>query len=153
MNNNTLTATEIIDTVQAYYDAVDSQEPDRLADLYLDAPDSTLKFNADPAIMGVNAIREFTAGFSTALEKIKHARIEIWAMPLLGDIVPEDLEPARTHSVTVASTALPSYWFKNGADSISLPATSIFTIDVATKKFISVHNMFDIAQVYQALQG
>jgi hypothetical protein len=36
--------------------------------------------------------------------------------------------------------------------SLALPATSIFTIDAQTEKFVSVHNMFDIAKVYATVQ-
>jgi hypothetical protein len=37
--------------------------------------------------------------------------------------------------------------------SLALPATSIFTIDRQTEKFVSVHNMFDIAKVFAAVQS
>ena len=37
--------------------------------------------------------------------------------------------------------------------SVALPATSIFTIDKQTEKFVSVHNMFDIAKVYAAVRS
>ena len=36
---------------------------------------------------------------------------------------------------------------------VALPATSIFTIDKQTEKFVSVHNMFDIARVYAVVQS
>ncbi|KEC71298.1 hypothetical protein RLPCCGM1_p0029 [Rhizobium leguminosarum bv. phaseoli CCGM1] len=72
---------------------------------------------------------------------------------MLGNIVPVDLEPSREHAVTVASTALPIFSFTEGSDDIALPATSIFTIDTETKKFISVHNMFDIGKIYAALNN
>ena len=36
---------------------------------------------------------------------------------------------------------------------LPLPATSIFTVDKQTEKFVSVHNMFDLAKVYAAVQS
>jgi hypothetical protein len=55
--------------------------------------------------------------------------------------------------VTVASTALPTFSIDTGSEvtRIAVPATSIFTIDIASEKFVSVHNMFDLAKVYAAL--
>jgi hypothetical protein len=56
--------------------------------------------------------------------------------------------------VTVVSTALPIFSIRNasGVTSLALPAASIFTIDKQAEKFVSVHNMFDIAKVYAAVQ-
>ena len=75
--------------------------------------------------------------------------------PLKGDVVPVDLPPPRSSStVTVVSTALPTFSIRNasGVTSLALPAASIFTIDKQAEKFVSVHNMFDIAKVYAAVQ-
>jgi len=36
---------------------------------------------------------------------------------------------------------------------LPLPATSIFTVDKQTEKFVSVHNMFDIDKVYNAIRS
>ena len=67
-----------------------------------------------------------------------------------------DLPPPRSNStVTMVSTALPTFSVRNalGVTSLALPATSIFTIDEQTEKFVSVHNMIDIAKVYAAEQS
>ena len=146
----------LIRIVQSYYDAVDSMDADRLVSLYLPAPSTTLRFNADPPIVTVEAIKAFSAQFFQAVASIKHSMIEIWTNPLKGGVVPVDLPPLRPSStVTVVSTALPTFSIRNasGVTSVALPATSIFTIDKQTKKFVSVHNMFDIAKVYAALQS
>ena len=146
----------LIRIVQSYYDAVDSLDADRIAGLYLPAPSTTLQFNADPPIVTVEAIRAFSEQFTQAVAGIKHSMIEIWTNPLKGGIVPVDLPPQRTSStVTVVSTALPAFSIRNasGVSRLALPATSIFTIDKQTEKFVSVHNMFDIAKVYAAVQS
>ena len=87
---------------------------------------------------------------------INHSMIEIWTNPLKGDVVPVDLPPRRSSAtVTVVSTALPTFSIRNasgGTSSLALPAASIFTIDKQAEKFVSVHNMFDIAKVYAAVQ-
>ena len=51
-------------------------------------------------------------------------------------------------------TQAPAHLPKNasGVTSLALPAASIFTIDKQAEKFVSVHNMFDIAKVYAAVQ-
>lgn len=70
--------------------------------------------------------------------------------------MPVDLAPGRSEStVTVTSTALPTYTFHAGPDAevLALPATSIFTIDKPAEQFVSVHNMFDIAKVYAAVSA
>ena len=142
--------------VQSYYDAVDSIDVDRLGSLYLPAPSTTLQFNADPPIVTVEAIKGFSAQFFRAVAGIKHSRIEIWTNPLKGDVVPVDLPPPRsTATVTLVSTALPTFSIRtaSGVTSVPLPATSIFTIDKQTEKFVSVHNMFDLAKVYAAIQS
>jgi len=146
----------LIRIVQSYYDAVDSMDADRIANLYLRAPSTTLQFNAGPPIVTVEAIRAFSAQFTRAVAGIKHSMIEIWTNPLKGGVVPEDLPPPRSSStVTVVSTALPTFTIRSasGVTSLALPATSIFTIDKQTEKCISVHNMFDIAKVYAAVQS
>ena len=146
----------LIRIVQSYYDAVDSLNADRIASLYLPAPSTTLQFNADPPIVTVEAIRAFSAQFAQAVAGIKHSMIEIWTDPLMGGVVPVDLPPPRTSStVTVVSTALPTFSVRSasGVTSLALPATSIFTIDSQTEKFVSVHNMFDIAKVFAAVQS
>lgn len=151
-----LTDAEIVRIVQNYYDSVDSLDADRIAGNYLPAPTTTLQFNADEPIVTVDAIRAFSAGFGRAVASIRHTRIDIWARPLMGDVVPADLAAARTDAtLTVVSTALPTFTVGEGAAAkrIALPATSIFTIDVASGKFVSVHNMFDIARVYAAVSG
>ena len=82
--------------------------------------------------------------------------IEIWTNPLKGGVVPVDLPPPRSSAtVTVVSTALPTFSIRNasGVTTLALPATSIFTIDKQTERFVSVHNMFDIAKVYAAMQS
>ncbi len=146
----------IVRMVQGYYDAVDSLDPDRLAGVYLPTPTTTLRFNADEPILTVDAIRSFSAGFTGSVTSIRHSRIDVWVRPLMGDVLPAD--PAVTRSeatVTVVSTALPTFTIGEGTDAqrIALPATSIFTIDIASGKFVAVHNMFDIGKVYAALQG
>jgi hypothetical protein len=146
----------LIRLVQSYYDAVDSLDADRIANLYLLAPSTTLQFNADPPIRTVEAIKAFSAQFTKAVTGIKHTMIEIWTNPLKGGVVPVDLPPPRTnYTVTVASTALPTFSVRtaSGMTHIALPATSIFTIDKQTEKFVSVHNMFDITKVYAAVQS
>ena len=146
----------LIRIVQSYYDAVDSMDADRIANLYLPAPSTTLQFNADPPIVTVEAIKAFSARFTQAVAGINHSMIEIWTNPLKGGVVPVDLPPRRSSStVTVVSTALPPFSIRgaSGVTSLALPATSIFTIDKQTEKFISVHNMFDIAKVYAAVQS
>jgi hypothetical protein len=151
-----LTDPEIVRIVQNYYDSVDSLDADRIAGTYLPAPTTTLQFNADEPILTVDAIRAFSAGFVGAVASIRHTRIDIWARPLMGDVVPADLPAARTDAtLTVVSTALPTFTVGEGVAGrrIALPATSIFTIDVASGKFVSVHNMFDITKVYAAVGG
>lgn len=150
----TLSKADIIRIVQSYYDAVDARDAARLAQLYLPGDSSTLQFNADAPITTPEVIKEFTAKFNQAVASIRHLNIEIWVQPLLGDVVPVDLPPGRPEStITVVSTALPTYTFRPGpnAEVLALPATSIFTIDTETEKFVSVHNMFDIAKVYSAI--
>ena len=123
----------LIRIVQSYYDAVDSMDADRLVSLYLPAPSTTLRFNADPPIVTVEAIKAFSAQFTQALGGIKHSLIEIWTNPLKGGVVPVDLPPRRSVStVTVVSTALPTFSIRNasGVTSLrcrrppSLPSTS-----------------------------
>ena len=146
----------LIRIVQSYYDAVDSRDADRIGSLYLPAPSTTLQFNADPPIVTIEAIKAFSAQFTQAVASIKHSMIEIWTNPLKGDVVPVDLPPPRSSStVTVVSTALPTFSIRNasGVTSLALPAASIFTIDKQAEKFVSVHNMFDIAKVYAAVQS
>jgi hypothetical protein len=146
----------LIRLIQSYYEAVDSLDVDRIASLYLPAPSTTLQFNADPPIRTVEAIKAFSAQFTQAVTGIKHTKIEIWTNPLKGGVVPVDLPPLRNNAtVTVASTALPTFSVRtaSGVTHIALPATSIFTIDKQTEKFVSVHNMFDVAKVYAAVQS
>ncbi|WP_407157701.1 hypothetical protein [Bradyrhizobium sp. STM 3557] len=151
-----LTDAQIVRIVENYYASVDSRDADRIAGTYLPAPTTALQFNADEPIVTVDAIRAFSAGFVEAVTNIRHSRIEVWARPLMGDVVPADLPAARNDAtLTVASTALPTFTVGKGAAArrIALPATSVFTIDVASGKFVSVHNMFDIAKVYAAVGG
>lgn len=146
----------LVRIAQAYYDAVDSRDAERLGNLYLPALSTTLQFNADPAILGIDAIRQYSNQFFNAVSNIKHSMIEVWTTPLMGDIVPVDLPAGRSGStVTVVSTALPTFTVKtsSGVTDIAVPATSIFTIDKETEKFVSVHNMFDLAKVFSALQS
>lgn len=152
----TFSDAEIVRIVQGYYDAVDSLDADRLARLYLQAPTTTLQFNADKPIVTVDSIRAFTAELCGAVSGIRHSQIDVWARPLMGGVLPvEPVAPRTEASVTVVSTALPTFTIGKGADArqLALPATSIFTIDSASRKFVAVHNMFDISQVYAALQG
>ena len=146
----------LIRIVQSYYDAVDSRDADRIGSLYLPAPSTTLQFNADPSIVTIEAIKAFSTQFTQAVAGIKHSMIEIWTNPLKGDVVPVDLPPRRSSAtVTVVSTALPTFSIRNASgvtSSLALPAASIFTIDKQAEKFVSVHNMFDIAKVYAAVQ-
>src|SRR5262249_39945846 len=142
--------------VQSYYNAVDSLDADRIASLYLPAPSTTLQFNADPPIVTVEAIKAFSAQLFQTVAGIKHSRIEIWTTPLMAIFVPPALPPPRSSStVTVVSTALPTFFIRNasGVTSVALPATSIFTIDQQTEKLVSVHNMFDIGKVYAAVRS
>lgn len=146
----------LIRIVRAYYDAVDSMDVDRLGSLYFPAASTTLQFNADTPIVTVDAIKEFSAQFFKAVAGIQHSMIEIWTTPLMGDVVPMDLPPSRARStVTVVSTALPTFSIRkaSGTTDVPLPAASIFTIDKQTQKFVSVHNMFDIAKVYAAVRS
>ena len=146
----------LVRIVQSYYDAVDSRDADRLGGLYLPAPSTTLQFNADPPIITVEAIKAFSAKLFQTVAGIKHSMIEVWTIPLMGDVVPVDLPAPRSGStVTVVSTALPTFTVcgASGVTTVPLPATSIFTIDKATEKFVSVHNLFDIAKVYAAVQS
>ncbi len=155
-SHSTVPEVTLIRLIQSYYDAVDSLDVDRIANLYLPAPSTTLQFNADPPIRTVEAIKAFSAQFTQAVTGIKHTMIEIWTNPLKGGVVPVDLPPPRTNSTfSVASTALPTFSVRtaSGMTNIALPATSIFTIDKQTEKFVSVHNMFDIAKVYAATQS
>ena len=131
----------LIRIVQSYYDAVDSRDADRLGSLYLPTPFTTLQFNADSPIVTVEAIKSFSTKLFQAVAGIKHSMVEIWTNPLKGGVVPVDLPPPRSNStVTVASTALPTFSVRNasGVTSLALPATSIFTIDNQTEKFVSV---------------
>ena len=145
----------LIRIVQSYYDAVDSMDADRIANLYLPAPSTTLQFNADPPIVTVEAIKAFSAQFTQAVAGINHSMIEIWTNPLKGGVVPVDPPWRSSSTVTVVSTALPTFSIRgaSGVTSLALPATSIFTIDKQTEKFVSVHNMFEIAKVYAAVQS
>jgi hypothetical protein len=151
-SQTTISDADLIRIVLAYYDAVDSRDADRIANAYLPAPSTTLQFNADEPIVTVEAIREFSAGFAHALSGIKHSMIDIWTKPLMGDVVPVNLAPAKSSStVTVVSTALPTFSIGEGPamTRLALPAT----IDIPSSKFVSVHNMFDISKVYAALAG
>ncbi|MFJ8026054.1 hypothetical protein [Streptomyces sp. NPDC096311] len=144
---------DLLRIVQEYYDSVDSRDAVRVADNYLVAPDTTLQFNADDPIVTVEAIKDFSAQLFQ-IASVKHTMIEVWNTPLMGDVVPVDLAPARSAStVTVVSTALPTFSVDTGSavTHIAVPATSIFTIDIASQKFVSVHNMFDLAKVYAAV--
>ncbi|HWU79892.1 MAG TPA: hypothetical protein VN158_07475 [Caulobacter sp.] len=149
-----MTNADLVRIVQAYYDGVDSHDAGRLASLYLDAPTTALKFNADPAIVSVTGIREFTNQFYQ-VASVKHAMIDVWTTPLMGDVLPVDMPAERSagKTITVVSTALPTFTVGQGASAkaLALPAASIFTIDVASGKFVSVHNMFDLAQVLSAV--
>ena len=62
---------------------------------------------------------------------------------------------ARDVDAVRRNHCLPIFSIRNasGVMRLPLPATSIFTIDKQTEKFVSVHNMFDIAKVYGALQS
>jgi hypothetical protein len=146
----------LVRIVQSYYDAVDSRDADRLGGLYLPAPSTTLQFNADPPIITVEAIKAFSAKLFQTVAGIKHSMIEVWTIPLMGDVVPVDLPAPRSSStVTVVSTALPTFTVRgaSGVTTVPLPAASIFTIDKQTEKFVSVHNLFEIAKVYAAIQS
>ncbi|MEV7391567.1 MULTISPECIES: ketosteroid isomerase family protein [unclassified Streptomyces] len=145
--------TDVLRIVQEYYDSVDSRDAARVAGNYLVAPNTTLQFNADEPLVTVEAIKAFTAQLFQSVS-VKHTMIEVWNTPLMGDVVPVDLAPARSAAtVTVVSTALPTFSIDTGSEvtHIAVPATSIFTIDIASEKFVSVHNMFDLAKVYAAL--
>lgn len=148
----TIPDADIIRIVQAYYAAIDSGDPDQVANAYLPAPFTVLKFNADDPIVTVDAIREFTAGFFQVAD-IEHSMVDIWTNPLMGNVVPVDLTPTGSDvaTVTVVSTALPIFTVGSARTRLALPATSIFTIDVQTHKLVSAHNMFDIAKVYAAV--
>ena len=129
---NPIPEATIVRIVQSYYDAVDSLDTDRISGLYLPEP-STTQFNADSPIVSVEAIKAFSARFTQAVAGIKHSMIEIWTKPLKGGVVPVDLPPRRSVStVTVVSTALPTFSIRNasGVTSLrcrrppSLPSTS-----------------------------
>ena len=151
-----LSNADLVRIVQAYYNAVDALDPDRLASTYSAGPFTTLQFNADEPIIGTAAIREFTARFCQVVSSIKHTMIDIWTTPIMGNVVPVDLPPGRSASTTtVVSTALPIFAIGEGpaAMRLALPAASIFTIDIASEKFVSIHNMFDIGRIYAAVKG
>jgi hypothetical protein len=150
---------DLVRIVQEYYDSVDSGDPARVADNYLAAPDTTLQFNADDPIVTVEAIKDFSARLFN-IASVKHSRVDIWTDPLMGDMVPVDLAPARSATtITVVSTALPTFSVRSDfsvdpdptVTRVAVPATSIFTIDIASERFVSVHNMFDLASVYAAI--
>ena len=152
----TLSDADLVQIIQAYYNAVDSLDPERISGAYSPEPSTTLQFNADAPLIGIPAIKGFSARFGHVVSSIKHTKIDIWARPLMGDIVPVDLQPARSSStVTVVSTALPTFTITKGTEvtRLPVPATSIFTLDIASRKFVSVHNMFDIAKVFAAVGG
>jgi hypothetical protein len=161
MTRKTLSDNEIVRIVQAYYDAVDSGDPARVAAAYHPGENTTLRFNTDPLLVGRPAIEAFSLqfmgdgkGVKGAVAKVRHSRIEVWAKPLMGDIVPVDLGPERCEAtVTVLSTALPTFSVGEGdrAQHISIPAASIFTIDVESEKLVSTHNMFDMGPIYAAV--
>jgi hypothetical protein len=145
----------IIRIVQSYYDSVDSRDAEQLANMYLRSPSTTLAFNADAPIIGVDAIRAFTAQFFQAVS-VRHTMVDIWTTALMGEVLPIEMPPGRSAAtVTVVSTALPTFTIGSGADArtVAVPATSIFTIDKQSEKFVSVHNMFDIGKVYAAVQA
>jgi hypothetical protein len=148
----TIPDADIVKVVQAYYTAVDSGDVDQVANAYLAAPFTVLKFNADDPIVTVDAIREFSARFFQVAD-IEHSMVDVWANPLMGNVVPVDLTPpdSALTTVTVVSTALPTFTVGSARTRLALPATSIFTIDVQTHKLVSAHNMFDIAKVYAAV--
>ncbi|MFI6374428.1 nuclear transport factor 2 family protein [Streptomyces sp. NPDC050546] len=146
---------DLVQIVQEYYDSVDSRDAARVANNYLVAPNTTLQFNADDPIVTVEAIKEFSAQLFH-IASVRHSMIDIWTTPLMGDVVPVNLAPARSAStVTVVSTALPTFSVDTGSEvkHVAIPATSIFTIDIESEKFVSVHNMFDLAKVYAAVGG
>ena len=66
----------------------------------------------------------------------------MWATQFLARLCPPGRDQAPAHLPKNAS----------GVTSLALPAASIFTIDKQAEKFVSVHNMFDIAKVYAAVQ-
>ncbi len=114
-----------------------------------------MQFNADAPIIGNDALRAFAAEFFGAVSGIRHSRIDVWARPLMGDVLPVDPAVPRSEATaTVVSTALPTYTIGEGEDvqHIAVPATSIFTIDIASGKFAAVHNMLDIGKIYAALK-
>jgi hypothetical protein len=151
----TIIDADIVRIAQKYYDAIDSRDAARVADAYLEAPSTTLQFNADDPIVTVAAIREFSARFLEVVS-VRHTMIDVWTTPLMGDIVPVNLPALRSSgTVTVVSTALPTFSVEQGSTvkAIPLPATSIFAIDIESQKLASVHNMFDLGKVYAALGG
>jgi len=71
----------------------------------------------------------------------------------MGEVVPREMPLGQSAAtITVVSTALPTFTIDNaaGATKLALPATSIFTIDKESGKFVAVHNMFDVGKVYAA---
>lgn len=152
----TIADAALVQLVTQYYRAVDSMDAAAVAGCYLPAPTTTLQFNADDPIVGVEAIQAFSSGFFGVVSGIAHSRIEVWTIPLMGDVVPMDLPAPRTDAtVTVVSTAFPTFSIGTGAAAtrVALPATSIFTVDRASARFASVHNTFDIGKVYAAVAG
>jgi hypothetical protein len=116
---------------------------------------TSLAFNADPPIVGRAAIRDFSAQFFEFV-RVKHTRIEVWTRALIGEVVPREMPLGQSAAtITVVSTALPTFTIDNaaGATKLALPATSIFTIDKESGKFVAVHNMFDVGKVYAAAGG
>ncbi|KNC97992.1 uncharacterized protein SPPG_09427 [Spizellomyces punctatus DAOM BR117] len=146
--------TAIVQVVKDYYAGVDSRDADRLASLYHPSRCS-LQFNADPALVGLEAIRSFSANFFNAVLKIQHEKVEVWSQPLLGGVLPTREEMDDQDTITVASTALPTFTV-TGNDGkqavVTVPACSIFTIHAQTKKIVRVHNMFDLNKIYTAMK-
>ncbi|TPX57817.1 hypothetical protein SpCBS45565_g08147 [Spizellomyces sp. 'palustris'] len=146
--------TAVIQVVKDYYAGVDSRDADRLASLYHPSRCS-LQFNADPPLVGLEAIRSFSASFFNAVLKIQHEKVEVWSQPLLGGVLPTLDEIDGQETTTVASTALPTFTV-TGNDGkqavVTVPACSIFTIHTQTKKIVRVHNMFDLNKIYTAMK-
>ena len=146
----------LLNIANSYYDAVDSRDIERLARQYLPTPHTTLQFNSEPAIVTVEKIKEFSSHFFQVAETIKHSMIEVWTNPLNGDVVPMDLPAPRSClTTTVISTAYPTFSIRGsiGMTTVSLPATSLFTIDIESEKLVSVHNMFDLGKIYAVVEA
>ncbi|MEO0543264.1 MAG: nuclear transport factor 2 family protein [Pseudomonadota bacterium] len=68
----TLNAQNCLTIARAYYAAIDAEDADEVASLYI--PTATLQFNADDPILSKDAIRGFSEQFFATVTAIEHTR-------------------------------------------------------------------------------